>query len=337
MGGDEGVSRRDRIGHPLNRDPKPAVTEELLEQLRETLLEGMQRLKIPGVAIGLLERGHEHVICEGITSITNPLPVTPETLFQIGSTTKTMTSTIIMRLLEMGKLELESSVRRYLPELKLEDESVAARLTVRQLLNHTGGWVGDLFTDTGDGDDALAKYVQLVAGQAQITPLGEVWHYNNSAFGIAGRLIEVITGQTYERAARGLLLEPLGMTHSNFFPYEAMLERFAVGHFLDESDRLQISKPWAFARAIGPIGRLNSSVLDQLKYARFHLEGNASVLSDANRLEMQRATVKGQLGDEFGLSWWINDATGERIVSHGGATNGQMSAFWFVPDRKSVV
>jgi CubicO group peptidase (beta-lactamase class C family) len=309
------------------------VTEELLEQLRETLLEGMQCLKIPGVAIGLLEHGHEHVICEGITSVTNPLPVTPETLFQIGSTTKTITGTIIMRLLEMGKLELEAPVRKYLPELKLEDESVAAQVRVRQLLNHTGGWVGDLFTDTGEGDDALAKYVQLVAGQAQITPLGEVWHYNNSAFGVVGRLIEVITGQTYERAAKELLLEPLGLTHSNFFAHEAMIERFAVGHFLDESDELQISKPWAFARAIGPIGRLNSSVLDQLKYARFHLEGNTGVLSDANRLEMQRPTVKGQLGDEFGVTWWINDATGERIVSHGGATNGQMSAFWFVPTR----
>jgi CubicO group peptidase (beta-lactamase class C family) len=202
---------------------------------------------------------------------------------------------------------------------------------VRHLLNHTAGWVGDLFTNTGDGDDTLEKYTVLVGKQKQITPLGRVWHYNNAAFGVAGRIIEVLCQKPFEGALEELLLKPLGLNKSNFFPHQAMLGRFAVGHYLDEHKRLQISQPWAIPRATAPIGRLNSSLREQLCYAKFCMFGNQDVLSDELRLEMQRPDVRGQLGDWFGIGWWLNNSSGEMVVSHGGATNGQMSAFWFVP------
>jgi CubicO group peptidase (beta-lactamase class C family) len=299
----------------------------------------MDEYKIPGLAIGIMKNGEEYDFCEGVTSISNPLPITSDTLFQIGSTTKTITGTIIMRLVQDGKLELDATVRTYLPDLKLADEDTAAKLTVRHLLNHTGGWVGDLFGDTGDGDDALEKYVQGVAKQPQLTPLGTVWHYNNAGFGIAGRVIEVVTGQTYERAATEMILGPLGMKHSNFTPGEAILERTAVGHYVDENGQVSISRPWAFARAISPIGRLNSSVLDQLKYAKFHLGDSSPILSSETLREMHTPTINGALGNQFAVTWFVRDVpkldgTGTaRVLSHGGATNGQMSAFWLVPER----
>jgi CubicO group peptidase (beta-lactamase class C family) len=116
-------------------------------------------LEVPGASVGVIHDGIEHYAFAGVTSLENPLPVNADTLFQIGSTTKTVTATAIMLLAERDLLELDAPVRRYVPDLVLQDESVAEKVTVLQLLNHTAGWSGDLMQDTGDGDDALAQYV----------------------------------------------------------------------------------------------------------------------------------------------------------------------------------
>jgi CubicO group peptidase (beta-lactamase class C family) len=293
----------------------------------------MTEHRVPGVAVGILQGGAMHAQGFGVTSVAHGLPVTVDTLFQIGSTTKTVCATVVMRLVEGGKLELDAPVRRYLPDFELQDKSVAAAVTLRHLLQHMGGWAGDYFVNTGEGDDALARYVAGIKDLKQLTPLGEIWHYNNSGFGILGRVVEVVTGKTFEVAATELVLKPLEMTHSNFFPWDAMLHRFAVGHHLDENKNVLVSRPWALARNTSSIGRINSSVVDQLKYAALHLSGGGELLSASSMTAMQTPTVRAANGDLFGLSWFIRDTTGARIVRHGGATVGQMSAFWFVPER----
>jgi CubicO group peptidase (beta-lactamase class C family) len=310
-----------------------------LSSLQTKLRELMARYRVPGVAVGILDKGQEFTLCEGITHIYNPLEITRDTLFQIASNTKTMTGVLLMQLVDEGKLNLDAPVKRYLPELELADSATTQKVSTRQLLNHTGGWVGDLFADTGDGDDALARYVAQVKTMPQITALGSMWHYNNAAFGIAGRLVEVLTDQPFETAMRERLFKPLGMTHSNFFAHEAILERHCVGHYQDAEGRLQVSKPWAFARAVGPIGRVNSSVRDMLRYARLHLGGGLGVISDASVKHMQEVTTKGQLDDEFGVTWWLRDLFDDagrpvRMILHGGAANGQMSAFWLIPSMQ---
>lgn len=307
-----------------------------LTSLQTKLRDLMAHYRVPGVAVGILDKGQEFTLCEGITHIYNPLEVTRDTLFQIASNTKTMTGVLIMQLVEEGKLDLDEPVKRYLPELELADNATAEEVTTRQLLNHTGGWVGDLFADTGDGDDALARYVTQVKTMPQITALGSMWHYNNAAFGIAGRVVEVLTGQSFEAAMRERLFKPLEMTHSNFFAHDAILERHCVGHYQDADGCLRVSKPWAFARAVGPIGRVNSSVRDMLRYARLHLEGGLGIISDALVKHMQEVTAKGQLDDKFGVTWWLRDLFDDagkpvRMILHGGAANGQMSAFWLIP------
>jgi CubicO group peptidase (beta-lactamase class C family) len=307
-------------------------------ELRSRVLEGMKAFQVPGLALGMIQDGQWFAEGFGVTSIANPLPVTTDTTFQIGSTSKTVTATVIMMLAEQGKLELDAPVKTYLPDLELQDTSVAARVTVRHLLNHTAGWAGDLFVNTGDGDDALELYVQKMRDLPQLTPLGEVWHYNNAAFGLAGRVVEVVTGKTFETIATELVLEPLEMTHSSYFPSEAMLERFAVGHFVDGHDIIQVSHPWALARNTASVGRINSSVIDQLKYAQFHLgDGTAAngkrLLSSGSMMEMQTPTVNGANGVMHAVSWFVHDFAGTKLVRHGGATNGQMSEFYLVPER----
>jgi CubicO group peptidase (beta-lactamase class C family) len=306
------------------------------QALNRKIRDLMQAHRVPGVAVGVLADGAEHWVCHGVTSIENPLPVTPDTLFQIGSTTKTITGTLLLRLVEQGWLDLDAPVRTYLP-LKLMDEEVARRVTPRHLLTHTAGWVGDYFEDTGWGEDAAARYVEKLATLPQLTPLGEVWSYNNAAFNLLGRLIEVITGKTYEAAAAELVLEPLGMHDSLFFAEEVMLRRFVVGHVVRAHETV-IARPWPIHRNSHAAGGISSSVRDQLRYARFHLgdgraEDGAPVLSHKALRSMQTPVVAAAGEGLMGLSWLLRDVQGVRMVYHGGATNGQMSAFWMVPER----
>src|SRR5215469_18593583 len=118
---------------------------------------------VPDAAVGIFCDGVEHYAYYGVTSVENPLAVGPSSLFKIGSTTKTYTATAIMALAEAGEVGLDDPVRGYVPELRLKDEAAARAVTVVQLLNHSAGWNGDYFEDTGDGEDAVAKYVAKMA------------------------------------------------------------------------------------------------------------------------------------------------------------------------------
>ncbi|MEA2575891.1 MAG: hypothetical protein QOH93_3189 [Chloroflexia bacterium] len=313
--------------------------------LGEVILESMERFSVPGVAVGVIQGGEEHVASFGVTSITNPLPVDADTLFQIGSTTKTVTGTIAMRLVEQGLLDLDTPVRAYLPELRLSDEDVASRATLKHLFTHTGGWVGDYFDDFGMGEDAISRIVARLVDLPQLTPLGEVWSYNNAGFYIAGRVIETVTGQPYEQVARELVLDPLGMDMSFFFPSEVITYRVAIGHnnpYVDGKFVTKIARPYALPRTSSPVGAIISTVRDQLRYARFHMgDGTAGdgtrLLSTESMRLMQTPHVAAADGQMFGITWFMRDMEGTWVLRHGGATNGQMSAFLFVPSRDFAI
>jgi CubicO group peptidase (beta-lactamase class C family) len=82
----------------------------------------------------------------------------------------------------------------------LADAEAAERVTLRHLLSHTAGWVGDYFEDTGWGDDAVARYVAEMRTLPQLTPVGELWSYNNAGFALVGRVVEVVTGEPSSRS-----------------------------------------------------------------------------------------------------------------------------------------
>src|SRR3954463_9136476 len=216
--------------------------------LQDKVDELAKEFGVPGVSVGVFHDGVEHYGYAGVTCIENPLPVDEKTLFQFGSTGKTYTATAIMRLVEQGKVDLDAPVRTYLPEFTLRDEDVAKKVTVLQLLNHTAGWEGDMMDNTGDGDDALEKYVARMERLQQVSPLGTTVSYNNASLSVAGRIIEKVPGTPYEQAIRDLLLEPLGLRHTFFFPNEIMTRRFAVGHRREENGTTTIARPWALPR-----------------------------------------------------------------------------------------
>jgi CubicO group peptidase (beta-lactamase class C family) len=313
------------------------MTQELQDKVRELA----EEFNVVGVAVGVLVDGDEHYAFHGVTSTENPLPVDEKTYFQFGSTGKTYTATAMMRLVEQGKVDLDAPVRTYLPEFALKDESVAAAVTVLQLFNHTAGWEGDMMNDTGDGDDAIEKYVARMVKLEQVTPLGATVSYNNAALSVAGRIIERVTGTTYDRAIRELLLTPLGMDQTLFYPNEIMTRRFVVGHARNDEGEVSIARPWALPKGNMPAGGISSTARDQIAWARFHLgDGTApdgTRILRQESLDMMKqptAEMRGSaLGDYVGISWLMRDIASVRLVGHGGTTNGQYSEFITVPER----
>jgi CubicO group peptidase (beta-lactamase class C family) len=316
--------------------------DNTFDLLGEFIRQEMDRLQVPGVSVGVHYEGQDYTAGFGVTNVNHPLPVTEDTLFQIGSTSKTVCATTAMRLVERGKLDLDTPIRTYLPDLKLADEPTAAMVTLRHLFNHTGGWEGDYFESTGAGDDALEKMVGGLAHLVQITQLGEVFSYNNAGFYLAGRVIEVVTGKTYEAAARELVLEPLGMNRSFFFAREMITDRVAVGHRVGKEGP-EVQREWELPRAANPAGGITSTPGDQLRYACFHMgDGTAAdgtqLLSKESLALIQTPTAPAGNGiAALGVTWMLRDMGGERVVQHGGATNGQMSAFQMVPARRFAI
>jgi CubicO group peptidase (beta-lactamase class C family) len=298
------------------------------------------RLSVPGAAIGVLHEGVMYVGAVGVTHVEHPLPVTPETLFQIGSTSKTVTATAAMQLVAEGRIDLDAPVRRYLPAFRLQSEVDAARLTVRDLLTHHTGYVGDYFKDTGRGDDATAIIVRKMVNSPQLVPAGSTFSYSNAAFYVLAHIVETLRGEPFEHVTRDRVFAPLGMERSFYFPEECITHRVAAGHIVTAQGP-RVARRWHMNRSSAGGGGVISSVVDQLRYAAFHLGvvPAPDVLSSSAITEMQRVQqLAGSMCESYGLSWMIDDAGGgERLVKHGGATNGQLSSFEMIPGRGFAV
>jgi CubicO group peptidase (beta-lactamase class C family) len=323
--------------------PRGDGSDALFEELDAKIRAGMREHDIPGVAVGMIHRGKRHIKGYGVTNVDYPTPVDGDTLFRIGSTTKTFTGTVAMRLMEQGKLDLDARVRTYLPDFATSQPSVARRVTVRQLLNHSAGWLGEYYADMGPGDDALARYVEGMERLPQLTPVGKVFSYNNAALVLAGRVIEAVTGSTYEGAVRELVLDPLRLNHSRFFSDEIVGFNVAASHAIVDGEPVVDPSIWRAPRTLNPTGGLISSVRDQLRYAAFHLgDGRAPdgsrLLTKKSLIEMRSnpgpgGTLLVEL-DGMGVTWMLRpSAQGVRIVQHGGNYVGQHAGFIMVPER----
>jgi CubicO group peptidase (beta-lactamase class C family) len=289
-------------------------------ELESVVQEAMGGLGIPGVAVAVVEGDSVRTICEGVTSVEHPLPVTATTLFQIGSISKTFVATAAMALVDAGQLDLDEPVVSYVEDLRLSSPELTAGVTTRHLLTHSTGWVGDYFGDTGEGDDALARFVAKLAKAPQLTPLGETYSYNNSAFNLASHVVARVNGTTYERAVKDLVLRPLGMRHTTFSAEEAMTQRVAIGHRDGKVQR------WRRPRAHHGAGGVLSCVDDLVTYARHHLAPPMHAMHVAQR-------AAGSLCDEVGLSWMLDRHAGVRLVHHGGTTNGYQADLRLAPER----
>ncbi|MEV6491403.1 serine hydrolase, partial [Actinoplanes sp. NPDC051633] len=308
---------------------KPALDREHWQRRLAVLAE---RHGVPGATLGILHGDHLAEAAYGVLSRATGVPVTTDSLFHIGSITKVFTATLVMQLADEGTLDLDAPLAKVLPELALNDEGI----TVRHLLRHTSGIDGDLFTDFGRGDDAVERYVSALPGEAQLFPAGAAWSYCNSGFVLAGRVVERLTGATWDDVLRDRLLEPLGMDHTVTLPEEALLHRVAVGHLKGAP-----AKMWHFARAIGPAGIISSTAGDVLRFARMHLRGGDGLLSPASAAAMTAHEVDvpnpESLGDSWGLGWIRASWDGRRLYGHDGSTIGQTAFLKVLPDEDLAV
>ena len=297
--------------------------------------------KVPGATLGILRDGDVSVFAAGIANKNTAVEVTPETLFQIGSITKVWTATIVMMLVDEGVLDLDEPVVTYLPELKFADADVTKRVTLRDLLSHRSGVGGDHILETGRGDDTLERYIETCAALGQDHELGATMSYCNTGYSVAGRIIEKVTGAVWDQVLRERIIQPLGLTHTNTLPEEAILFRVAAGHVEDN-----VAPMWVLPRSAGPAGLINSTAEDLLAFAQLHLdEGRApdgtQLVSVSSVKQMQEAQIevpdRWTLGDRWGLGWILFEWSGKPMYGHDGGTIGQRAYLRIAPDARVAV
>lgn len=308
----------------------------------------LKKYAVPGAAWAVLQGDQVVDGAAGLLSKETGVAATTDSVFQIGSITKLWTSTLVMQLADEGKVELDAPVRDYLPGFRIADEGAAERITVRQVLNHTAGFEGDIFTDTGEGDDCLEKYVATLNGVPQLFPPGELFSYNNAGYCVLGRLVEVLREKPYDVCLREHLASPLGLTHTATGPAEAIMFRAAVGHIeMEPGAGYEVAPVWALARSNAPAGsRLAMRPRDLVAFARMHLaDGRAAdgtqVLAQGTAARMHDREVDlpelGLMGSSWGLGFERFDTPTGVIIGHDGSTIGQGAFLRMVPESGVAV
>ncbi|MHB8341795.1 MAG: serine hydrolase domain-containing protein [Mycobacteriales bacterium] len=309
------------------------------------LTELAQKYDAPGASVAVLAGGEVTEAATGVLNLDTGVAATPDSLFQIGSITKVWTATAIMRLVEQGKLTLDTPVASVLPEFAVADPTATRTVTIRQLLAHTSGIDGDHFHDTGRGDECLERYVASCAQLEQKYPPGATMSYCNAGYSILGRILEVLTGKVWDDAIRDLLITPLGLTHTVTLPEEALRFRAAMGH-MGEPGARHPAPAWGLMRSAGPAGLICATGRDLLRFAQLHLDGGVAaggerLLSAETVAAMAQPQVKvpdrWTLGDAWGLGWILFDWDGVRLIGHDGATLGQNAFLRIVPEAGVAV
>jgi CubicO group peptidase (beta-lactamase class C family) len=283
---------------------------------------------VPGAALGIWSDGQKILAAHGVLNAATQVPVTTDSVFQVGSITKLWTATMIMQLVDEGLLSLDTTVSEVLPGARLGTADVGGQVTVRHLLTHTSGIDGDVFTDTDRGDDCVERYVGLLAEVPSVFTPGATYSYCNSGYVLLGRIIEVIDEQCWDESLRDRLTGPLAATQTVTLPEEAILRRAAVGH-------QRCGTPvhvWGLPRSIGPAGLITATPGDLLTFARLHLAGG--ITADGKRLLSETAVTAMQSacaaiaefsapGSSIGLGWRLSRWGNRTIVGHDGDTIGQ--------------
>ena len=310
-----------------------------VRELQGRLDEAREKAGVVGASLAVLRDGQVTAAASGVLNKGTGVGATPDSLFQIGSITKAYTATVVMQLVEQELVDLDATVISVLPEFRVADDEATRLVTVRQLLTHTAGFDGDHFADHGRGDDVLARYTASCAQLAQTTPIGAVFSYNNAAYSILGRIIEVVTGQVWDAAMRERLFTPLELEQTATLPEDVLRFSSALGHLGPD---LVPSPQWGMPRSAGPAGLICATASDVVSFARRHMEPSG-LLSAATVEAMREPHVPipglkgGLLLEHEGLGWMLSDFGGVTVVGHDGGTIGQTARLRFVPSAGVAV
>lgn len=289
--------------------------------------------KAPGMAVAVAKDG-EIILSQGfgLRDIGRDLPVTPNTLFAIGSATKAFTTMCLGLLADEGKVDWDTPVKTYLPAFKLHDPFASDRITPRDLVTHRSGlprhdlmWYGADFPR----QEIVERLQYLVPNKDFRTD----WQYQNLMYLTAGYLAGVIAGQEWEDLVRGRIFTPLGMNHSNLsVTISQSAEDFARPY--QEKDGKAEELPFRVIDAVGPAGAINSCVADMGDWLLLHLNNGRhqgeQFVSERQISQMHAPQMVMPSAERFpelslpsyGLGWFVSSYRGHTLVEHGGNIDG---------------
>ncbi|HSV30580.1 MAG TPA: serine hydrolase [Atribacteraceae bacterium] len=319
-------------------------SEDPLAGFGEYVVETMEEWKVPGVAVVIVNNG-EVVFQEGFgfRDVENALPVTEQTIFGLGSSTKAFTATLLMSLVENGILDLDWPIRQYMP-FTLGDPFTASLITARDLLSHRSGLprfdMTFLFNPELSRDELLDKlrYMMPVLG------LRTTFFYSNYGYAVAGILYEEISGQTWEEGIRSRIFQSLGMSGSNLSVEEMLASPdFARGYYRENNQLREVQ--YLELNATAPAGAVNAGVVDLARWLLSNLDlpgesGITPLLGSASLQFMQSPVtpILGRLSPHvshlsYGLGWMVGDYRGHYHVHHDGMVPGYSTMVSLFPDE----
>jgi CubicO group peptidase (beta-lactamase class C family) len=278
-------------------------------------------------------------VLEVATGTANPeldLPMTTDTLVQIGSSTKLLNAALVMRLVELEALDLDQPVRKVVDGFRLADDFATDVLTLRHCLTMTSGLDGGPYDDLGGDQGHLARYVALLADIPQLFPPGTGYGYGNASALVAGLAAECATGQAWDALLQEHIVRPAGLKHTLTTADQLMYHRVAVGIDPEGS----VIRPWYLSRSMGPAGSTCASTAgDLVRFVRRVLSGGpdggepAVLSADTVRLMTESAVEvpTGFPAEAWGLGVGRTEVGGQVILGHPGFNQSGCSVVWWVP------
>jgi CubicO group peptidase (beta-lactamase class C family) len=330
----------------MAQNPERMNTMINFYQLEQRITARMHEAHIPGLALAII---HEHKLIYahgfGVTSVEDGgIPVTPETLFRIGSITKPLTGTAIMRLVEAGKLDLDAPIKTYIDWLRLRDPAATEQITLRMLLSHRSGLPthGQHF-GRRDPQGLESSIREDMPAYTPIAPHNTVMSYSNPGVNLAGYVAEVASGKSYTELLQELVFEPLQMQRTTFDPTIAMTYPLAQSHHLDSDDRLSVEHRYADNVAHYPAGFAISTVLDLANFALMHMQQGTfqqqQILMPESIREMHspQAALYTLDDDAYGLTFFLKNYKGLQQVGHDGGISTFGSRLAMLPEQGTAV
>ena len=337
------ASRSSCNGRPI---PSAAATSALAG-FDEFVQSAMKSWGVPGLAIAIVKDG-KVVLAKGygLRNVQANSPVTADTIFAIGSSTKAFTTMAMGILVEEGKLAWDEPVTKYLPKFALKDEVAGKRMTPRDLVTHRSGLPRhDLVWY-----NAKLSRPELVARLPYLEPnedFREKFQYQNLMFLTAGHLSAEVAGTSWEEVIRTRILDPIGMKNSNFAVSESQKGRRLRDALHAQGQDSRSTFRFRVIDTMGPAGSINSSVNDMAKWLQLNLGGGAidgkrivaaRQVQDMHRPQMVIQTFPGLSDDpeiqqpSYGLGWFIESYRGKKRVHHGGNIDGFSAQVSLLPD-----
>ncbi|MCW5775028.1 MAG: serine hydrolase [Phycisphaeraceae bacterium] len=314
--------------------------EERLEWIATRLDEQRAEQHAPGMALAVVADGRV-VLLRGFgqADVEAGLPVSPDTRFAVGSTTKAMTATLVAMLADDGKLGFDDLVSERVPGFRFSNEDLNARATIRDLLSHRSGlaameplWYG--LSVTSD------EILRAVSRAEPLHPLGAKFVYNNIGYLAAGEAAAHAAGMTWNALISQRLFAPLGMTTANTTAAEAQSDpEMAKGYTWDSRKGELVRQPMRSVDAVAPAGSVNASVRDMSRWVLFQLGRGAidgkRLLSEERHAETWREHSMMQPGIGYGLGWMLRTWDGENVVEHAGGIDGFTAQVAMIPARNA--